>query len=169
MKEDSTCELFPRSRSIAINAFSIASYSYFSTRVINAIFSVWNPAGAAATSPLVRGGNDWMSLFDLFLLSPCVESLILIGAIEGARKLWVPKFFAILVGTAVLMGWHAIQSFVFAIVVAPLFLWSAAYYSTREISRASAAFGVIFIHILYNTPATVTVAGLMIKGSLPWN
>lgn len=151
--------LLPRSQSPIPIAFALACYSYFTTRSLLGLFLLFFPEYSFLGDVFTNKNGTFLDGLFIILISPLVESLVLIGALESARLMRCPKRLAAVIGTLVLVAYHATRSIALGCLLAPLFATSAVFYVTFP-KPFHVALAVLFlIHVLYNTPAFLSSIG----------
>jgi hypothetical protein len=103
-------------------------------------------------------------VFDMLLIAPIFESMILIATIELFTWLGAPKWAQVAYGTLLIGFLHSISWPPWGFIVAPGFaLQGMAYVIWRPTSRKTAYFIVVCIHALLNLMPAVPVIAYLVK------
>jgi hypothetical protein len=155
----------PRSRSKAIFIFAMTCYSLTLTDIDARLIRLWG-LWPVKVDPIthvlrpVRPGIDDSKIIDLLLISPVIESLIVIGVIELLRRLKFNIPTQIITSVSLVCLLHGIGSPFFAFLVAPaFFIMAGAYIYWRRISFWSGAQVIILVHFFGNVVPFISVMG----------
>lgn len=149
----------PRSRSKVVFALTIGAYSWtLDSLIARCVFIARvpdpGPTFYSATENVI--GEVFVSL----VFAPILETLILIGVFELARRAGASQFFQALLAAIVVSVGHFWPWWPHAVIVLPAFcLDAASYLYWRPISRKTAFWVVVWIHCLSNLiPSLGTIA-----------
>jgi len=140
----------PRSRSKVVFALVMACYSitlsYFISTLRRAVH-VQSPPAAFYIGEQDPVGN----VISLLLLAPVIESLLLVGVFEVARRARAPEVIQILVAAAFVSEAHVWPWWPHAVIVLPSFcIQAASYWYWRRSSWKTAFWVLVLIHALHN-------------------
>jgi hypothetical protein len=155
----------PRSDSKLVFVVAVASYAFAAGSLIRAIATA---LGAERTSVgvLAEHGYPAIQVLSLLLLSPVIESLLLIGLIELLRWLRLPDWAQVACSAAIVAALHAVRSSSLAFVVAPGWaVMAASYLIWRHVSW-KVAFGIVTaIHALLNLFPAIEIIGYALRST----
>ena len=155
----------PRSGSKLVFVAAMASYAFAVGNLIRAIATA---LGAQRTGPGVfaEHGYPAIEVISLLLLSPVIESLLLIGLIELLRWIGLPLWAQVACSAAICAGLHALRSISLAFVVAPGWaIMAASYLIWRQVSWKAAFLVVAAIHALLNFLPAIETIGYAVRST----
>jgi hypothetical protein len=148
----------PRSRSWVVFAVCMACYCVVLQRFVTswAYVSQVRPPSAAEHS----FRNPASEVLASLVFAPVVETLILAGIMEVARRAHASEAAQVFAGALIVSAGHAWPWWLHAVVVIPSFLIQAAsYLYWRRVSWKTAFWVVVLIHAIINLIPTLNVIG----------
>lgn len=143
----------PRSRSWVVFLLVMVCYKIVLNRIATAltILAIYPADGSLPSGlPPLQAITPMLFISGL-LLGPVFESLVIIGVIEGLRKLHLALALRVGIALFVICGLHSIPYFISGLLAAPLFLIDCGtYVYWRRVSFKCGAGMMIALHILYN-------------------
>jgi hypothetical protein len=142
----------PQSRSVVVYVLAMTCYSYTLNSLFSRIGSISNSVIPEGVPLLWRHERHWLGYGLVSLvISPLIESLILMLAIEFFGIIRLHKLMCVILSAAVMCALHWRYWWAWGIAVAPLFLISAgAYLRWRPVSRRVGYLVLVSIHAAMN-------------------
>jgi hypothetical protein len=160
----------PRSQSGAVFTFTMVCYSFTFSEITARLIRLsgfWPSRVDPVKHVLrpVRPGIDNSSIIDLLLVSPVIESFIVIGIIELLRRLKFNIAVQILVSVSLICLLHSIEYPVWGLLVAPAFFVDAsAYLYWRRTSFWVGAQVIVILHFLSNFIQFISLVPAHVRG-----
>ena len=141
----------PRSNSKLVFVLVMASYIYFLSNTITKVYGVFGTAPARIDSPFRSLRPNIRGFMEVVILSPVIESLILIGILELSRKVGLPYRLQVFVSALLMCITHSFQWLPWGFFVAPAFLiFAYSYLHWRQESWITGFLIISLTHTLDN-------------------
>jgi hypothetical protein len=156
-------QFLPRGQSKAVFIFATLCYSFTVTDIearLIRVFGLWPVRVDPVRHVLrpVRPGVDNSNIIDLLLISPVIESFIMIGIIELLRRLKFNIVIQVMTSVSLLCLLHGMLYPFYAFLVAPTFLiYAGTYVYWRRISFWVGAEMIILLHFFSNAMPFLSV------------
>jgi hypothetical protein len=153
----------PRGRSPLVFALAMACYGWAAEGLTREIIYFFRIRPSIQDVWILRG-QPLLGVISALSVSPLLESMLLVGAIELLRWIRFPQWLQVVVAAAILAGPHSVGFAPRGFIVLPAFIIQAAsYLYWRRISRKKGFLVVAGIHALLNLIPTM----LLIRALIP--